>query len=1074
MARIAFDMSSLIWTCLLAGKDVEASKVEHNGRLIPVNTAAYGYENAVNSVVSTLKNCGLVPRNMIMVFEGIDSKSRRLAIANTYKAKRGNRPLEAYAEFSKLSDKLKEVFGNLGACCVTQDKAEGDDTLAYLAINSEEDLYISTNDGDMTVLNGVNKYGANITVLINGIVGENRYGDFPMQFVTVYKALVGDTSDCITGIRGFGESAFTEFFKEFGVDGMAELDRLAKLGSLDELIPEMDNKMIARIYNGAEQFLTSYALAKMYPEWVNTLHHPLKFQPGLIRGEVKDERLVRWSCTTDLITLDKWADWTKSAFAGLVKSEYIALDIETSTPDESDEWLEAQGKEDGAGVDVIGSKLTGMSLTYGDNLQHTVYIPVDHKDTSNVPSEVLKDYIKTLCDSGVQLIIQNYSFEGAVLFNEWAAGDVVWKANGYEGLLPNCLDTKLEASYVDENDSLGLKKLSKKWFNYDQVDYKTVTTIDDVPYKMNELTGAHVKDYGCDDTIVTASLHNFFKLFMELEHTWQVYLSVEIDAMYLHTQSFIHGTKCDVGKSKELEAIDDQTFNDASSVLETYLVGKGWAGTVAPTYSAESTPAQLKEAFHIVYGKELDTAVRKLDRLAAAMQEQGGAIVADLILKSDWRGLTDFVRSKWTAKPIFNTGSPKQLQGLMYETMALPVRVYNKPTDVMRKAGIKQGNPKADTLAITYALKVDASDEQRTVLDALRLMKMVETRRGLYYKPWPYFVHWKTGRVHSSHNQASTNTRRASSSAPNLQQLPKNAKIEGQAARFREVLVPHKKDAVVISMDFVSQEILLLAEWSHDPVLEEVFTGTPPKDMHSMTGVGIYNSQQASQGLSMSYETFVQVVGDQKHPQHKLCKQYRALGKAINFSGQYRVSAAKMATMLFVTEEEAQTMIDAKAEAFPVSEQWALDEMEAVKQTGVVKTLLGAVRHLGPAVTSRDRMESSKADRQALSYRIQGSAAEMTKLAEGRAFKARLEQLYDCEIIAPIHDEIVASCTIKDLFEFIPAMHRCMVGNYADMRLPIRSSISLGRSFGEQIEIGSEPTREAIEKGLAELAATAV
>jgi 5'-3' exonuclease len=173
MTRIAFDMSSVIWTCLSAGKDVEAKRVEHNGRIMPVNTAAYGYENAVNHIVATLKNCGLVPRNMIMVFEGIDSKAPRLAIANTYKARRGNRPLEAYAEFQILGDMLKDVFGKLGACAVTQDKAEGDDTLGYLALNSEEDLFISTNDGDMTVLNGTNKYGAKITVhaVCHGVQG---------------------------------------------------------------------------------------------------------------------------------------------------------------------------------------------------------------------------------------------------------------------------------------------------------------------------------------------------------------------------------------------------------------------------------------------------------------------------------------------------------------------------------------------------------------------------------------------------------------------------------------------------------------------------------------------------------------------------------------------------------------------------------------------------------------------------------------------------------------------------------------------------------------------------------------
>ena len=1067
MTRIAFDMSSVLWTCLSAGKDVEAVKVEHNGRLMPVNSAAYGYENAVNHIVATLRNTGLVPRNMIMVFEGIDSKAPRLAIANTYKAKRGNRPLEAYAQFQILGDRLKEVFGSLGACTVTQDRAEGDDTLAYLAKNSEEDLIISTNDGDMTVLNGTNKYGAKITVLVNGIVGENKYGNFPMRFVTVYKALVGDTSDSISGIRGFGDVAWTEFFKEFGVDGLAELDRMARSGSLEELSAETDNAMIARIYEGREQFMTSYRLARMYPEWVNTLQYPLQFKPGLIRGEVKDERLKQWSYTTDLITADKWEYWSIGAFDMLTDSEYVALDIETSTPEESDDWLIAQGKEDNAGVDVIGSKITGMSLTYGDNLQHTVYIPVDHKDTANVPNELLKNFIKHLSDAGVQLIIQNYSFEGTVLFNEWAAGDEVWMANGNEGLLPNCLDTKLEASYVDENDSLGLKKLSKKWFNYDQVDYKTVTTIDDVPYKMNELTGAHVKDYGCDDTIVTASLHNFFKLFMQLEHTWQVYLDVEIDAMYLHTQNFIHGTKCDVAKSKELEVIDDQTFNNASAVLEAYLVSKGWLGTIAPTYTAESTPAQLKEAFQIVYGKELNTAVRKLDRLAEAMNDQGGQILASLVLGGNWEEMTTYVRSKWTAKPIFNTGSPKQMCDLLYETMQLPIRVYNKPTPIMRRAGIKQGNPQANALAFSYAFAMDATPETKPVLQALQLMKMVETRRGLYYRPYPYFVHWKTGRIHSSHNQCATNTRRASSSAPNTQQMPKHPKIEGQAARFREVFIPHKRNAVIVSMDFEAQELRIIADYSRDQNMLDCFIGDHLKDMHALTGLGIAISKEPE--MNWTYEMFMIALGDKTHPQHKFIKECRNLGKKVNFTTEFGAMAPKVAMTLLISEEEAQAFIDAKENAFPRSLEWKQEVILEARQVGIVRTKMGAVRHLQPALTSSDRYENSKAERQSVNVKIQGSAAEMTKRAEGRMFRARLEQLFDCEIIGPIHDEVIASVAIDDLYGFIPAMHACMVAPYADMVVPIGSSISFGPNFGVQYEIGNAPTKEAIDAGLVQL-----
>lgn len=1062
--RIAFDMSSVMWTCLSVGADVEGNKIAHNGRMFQVNTSGYGYEMSVNHIVGMLKMFNVAPKDMIMVFEGMNSKSPRLAISPKYKATRSERPPEMYMAFQELKDRLQQVFGGLGALSLTQDEAEGDDTLAWLAVNTEEDLVVVSGDGDITVLNGTNTYGATITVCRGGVTGTNPYGDWPCQFITVYKAMVGDSRDNIKGIPGFGPAAWADFVAEFGVAGMAEMARLAELGSLDELVPETSNKMIFKIVQGADSFLESYKLAKLHPEWVNTFNNPLEFRPGLIKGKVTDDRLKRWEPTSTLITSDRWDSWLLHATPELLASGFIALDIETSTPDESDEWLEAQGKEDGAGVDVMGSELTGMSLTYGDNNQHTVYIPVDHYDTDNVAKADLAELIGKLGAAGKTLVVHNYSFEGTVLFNEW--GDL-FKDNGSEGLLPNCLDTKLEASYVDENNSLGLKKLAKRWFNYEQTEYNAVTMIDSVRYKMRDLTGAHVKEYGCDDTIVTASLHNFAKLFMQLEHTWNVYLDVEIDAMYLHTQSFIHGTKCDVSKVKELEALDDVTYNTAWATLETYLVQKGWDGTVCPVYSAEITPAQVKEAFLLTQGADLDTRVRTLSKMADAAEAQGASIFAALLRNSDWEGLNAYVRSKFTAKPTFNTGSPKQLQALMYGAMGLPVRVYNKPTDIARKAGARQGSPKTDELAIAYARSMDATEEILPVLEALRIMKMISTRRGLYYSTYPYFVHWKTGLIHSSHNQCSTNTRRASSSAPNLQQIEKSAKIEGQTARFREVIVPHKKGAVIVSMDFASQELRVIADYSRDPNMLDCFVGSQLKDMHALTGLGIIKDKEPA--VVWDYEMFARILGDTTNPMHKEVKKCRTLGKKVNFTTEYGAMAPKLAATMLVSEEEAQAYIDAKESAFPVALAWKASVVTEAKETGIVRTMLGAVRHLRSALKSSDRYETSKAERQAVNFKIQSSSGEMTKKAEGRMWRARLESRFDAKIIGPVHDEVVASCSVADLEEFIPAMHACMVGQYAGMIVPIRSSISFGPSFGVQVEIGEEPSLEAIQVGLSEL-----
>lgn len=1140
--KILTDVSSILKTCLYAGKDTEGFSVETETGAVWVNTAAYGYENTINSITATLRNLAAVPSDLVLVEEGFNSKARRTAIDKGYKASATVTPKEMFEQFNELKKLVLGALRKVGAIVVTQPGVEADDIIAWFCERTKEDTAILTNDGDLCQLIGTNKHGAKITVYrAQGTVTDNPYGAFSPANILVYKATVGDSSDKIKGIPGFGPKAFEALLTEFGDEGLTELRRLGTLGSLKELYEQAQTEpLVRRLVNGEQEFLKSFRLARLYPEWVNTLHDPLEWTPGMVSGSTGDERLRQWEAKGRLVTADKWENF--KAWAPQHIGAEIALDIETSTPDESDDWLAAQGDE--KGVDVIGSRLSGMSLTFGRNNQYTVYIPVDHVNTDCVKSEDLRDFLSSL--DGVFKVIHNTQFEGTVLFNEW--GDA-WKDNGYRGFLPRWLDTKFEASYVDENFPLGLKKLSKKWLGYDQVDYDTVTTLEGEPgtmaggrllgefrkclkeavtrvatqedidkavaaydaactawemyaeedqdplpqpsdypvpalgdiievspaefamverrqYKMRELSAEHVFSYACDDTITTAALHSFFKLFMQLEGTWQVYLDTEIAASYLHTQSFVQGVPLDLPKLQELREIDDTTHAKAWSDLSVYLITKGWDGCLPPVYEGEPTPKQVKEAYTIVTGEELETAVRKLDRLADALAAApGGMTLAALVRDRDWAGFEQLVKQHFDGQPKFNPGSPKQMQKLFYEVMGLPVRVYNAPTAVMRAKGIRQGSPQTNELAIKYAMQ-DAGPEEAAALEAIRLMKMVQTRRGLYYDTYPYFVHWKTGLIHSSHNQCATNTRRASSSKPNTQQMPKHVKVEGQAARFREVIIPHRKGAVVVSMDFSSQEILLLAEWSRDPVLELAFTGSPPLDMHCMTGVGIWNRRHTE----MSYEAFKGAVESKDDANHKEAKKTRALGKTVNFSGQYRASAKKIASVLMVTEEEAQVMIDAKAEAFPVAEAWALSEMEAVKSTGVSKTLLGAVRHLGPALLSEDRAEAGKAERQTLSFRIQGSAAEMTKQAEGAMWDEELVQKFDCRVYFPVHDEVVASVMLDELHEFLPAMHRCMVRPYANMRLPIRSSVSFGPSFGEQIELNNvgTPTPEEIDAAIAQ------
>jgi DNA polymerase I-like protein with 3'-5' exonuclease and polymerase domains len=111
----------------------------------------------------------------------------------------------------------------------------------------------------------------------------------------------------------------------------------------------------------------------------------------------------------------------------------------------------------------------------------------------------------------------------------------------------------------------------------------------------------------------------------------------------------------------------------------------------------------------------------------------------------------------------------------------------------------------------------------------------------------------------------------------------------------------------------------------------------------------------------------------------------------------------------------------------------------------------------------------SKAERQAVNFKIQSSAAEMVKKAEGRVWRLGLTFKYDAVCYGPVHDELVFSVMKKDLVAFLKEAHWCMVQPYGDMTIPIVSSISFGPNFGIQAEIGAEPTEEAVRKGWKQL-----
>ena len=1040
--KIFVDLASIAKRALLAGKDTENGIYEYDEnqqKEILINSAQYGYDNLANSVATTMRTLGINPKDMVLVDEGVGGTTKRKGALPGYKAGSISTP-RFYKQYNEMLHTFKRDMLNLGAQTARFDGVEADDLIGWFCKTITEDqILVWTNDHDLLILG----QHPNVNVYSNGEVNPKPYGDFPYEFVDVYKATVGDSSDKIPGAKGFGPKAFEAVYTKYGDNGLRVLRKLIQTRNLAKLQEDVaEVPQLQKLIDYAPDVETSLKVATLATGAI-TLEKIL-WEHGMNSGAAVHPLLHEWRQRVVGVTADNFDAAFFELRQMVENTDSVCLDIETSTPQQSDDWLFSIKGEESSSVDVFGSELTGLALTVGSNAHRTFYFSVDHADTSNCSLEQVESVLKFL-DPTHRFIIQNVNFELVVLYNTFG-----W-------FLRDVDDTKLMASYVDENGKLGLKQNSERWLGYKQASYNdTVKDSDGRLRRMNELALSEVLSYGSDDTICTAALYSWFQLHMMLENVWQVYRDVEIGAAYWVAQAFIDGVKIDREALAIMTARDAKAKLVEEATLHEHLIQSGWDGAVYIPADAESwsTPNWVKYAFHLVTGSELKTAVRKLERLAGEVRAQGSEVLADLLMEGDLSKLNRFVQPHFQAAPSFNINSPKQMRKLLYEEMGLPIRLRNKQTDLMRLKGVK-GSPQTDDVAINSALHYDmvGDDPRKEILEALLKIKTYSTRESLYYKTYPHLPHWKDQRIHASNNQCAAVTRRFTCSSPNLAQLSKSA------GDFRTIFIPHNRKSMIVSLDFSAQELRLIADYSQDENMLACFVGDDPKDMHSLTAAGI---------AKLPYAEFKQMVDDEAHPKHKWAKGIRALGKTTNFATEYGAAAPKMAQTLMVTEEEAQAYINAKAAAFPQAEKWKQDVVKDVHVKGYATTMLGARRHL-PDLKSGNKWEIAKAERQAGNFKIQGSGAEMTKLAMGRMWFAGLRQKYDIRFFSPIHDEVVFSIAIEDMPQAIPEIHAAMTAQYAQMSVPVESSVSFGLNFGDQHEMGDVAiTPEEVQRQLSE------
>lgn len=1051
MERLLVDASSMIKVDLFGGRDQETGyAVEHEGKVIWINAAEYGYRNFTDSFATLLTNLNLNPYQTVLVLDGVDSRHLRREFYPEYKIHRAPLPTEQLKEYYRCQDMVCSLIKYLGGMVVSQDRMEADDVLAYLALNLDprSEKYVVSRDKDMLALQSAER---KVKVIYKTETNPWIHPGCPPEYTAVYKALVGDTSDGYGGAKGFGDKAFSDFVIQFGVEeGLSTLKALIENFELDSLEEDVgDFKPFRKILDSAQNVYTSYALAKFYPERVNTSVAPLQIEMGLPEESIAGllPVLSKYKRTLQAPS-PKLSPWIKQQ---LQESEIVGLDIETTTGPESDAWVAAQlekaSNKKKVIVDVFGSEMTGMSLTFGCNMQHTVYMPVNHLEGDLWTSDQVLDIVSAIPDEARVVAHNAGGFELPVLYNEWG------------GWIENVWDSALMKSHVDENTGMGLKFCSEQYLDYKQITFDEVTQ----GRKMNQLSVAEVLRYACDDSICCSALYNRFLFTMELEDTLRGFEDTELEAQYWVAASYIRGVEVNLEKMKELEQEDLVSFYKSEKIVHGYLMDKGWAGTTFEPLP-ELTAANVKKAYETLLSQDLDTRVRNFDKLAAAIRAQEtypadvglAKTLADIVEAENLEALNDLLAAHFSPQVNFDCNKTADVAKLMYEVMGLPVRFRRPPTEVMRAKGIHQGNVQADFASVEHALKLDLmeddTDSNYNCLLAVREMKAVKTRFQLYYEPYKLLVHWKDGKLHPQLGQSRTATRRFAPNNPNINQLPKR-KDGGKIRSCFEAPPGY----VWVSLDWSGQELRLAAEASGDEALTSCYVGENKRDAHSLTGVGIALKNQSEFG---DYESFEAARAEG----NKEVARYRDLGKATNFSSQYLCQAPKLAKLLVVETAEAQIFLDAKNSVYHGLARWQQEVIREAHANGYVCEMLGGRRHLHHKLSDPDKYTRMEAERQAVNYKIQGSGATMVKRSVNAIVKSRACTELGAIFVFPVHDEADLLVPIETAPEALMLIHECMIQPYAGMKLPLESELSIGWSFGELKKVGVNPTPEKIKE----------
>jgi DNA polymerase-1 len=395
--------------------------------------------------------------------------------------------------------------------------------------------------------------------------------------------------------------------------------------------------------------------------------------------------------------------------------------------------------------------------------------------------------------------------------------------------------------------------------------------------------------------------------------------------------------------------------------------------------------------------------------LVLADIESAGVRIDPEFLKEYSVELTAIIRALETkiiedAGFSFNVGSPKQVGEALFDRMKIPY-----PGRKMKSGQYSTDEATLAELAGTHPLAAE-------ILKHRGLQKLKST----YIDALPALINPRTGRVHSSFNQALAATGRLSSQNPNLQNIPIRTP-EGR--RIREAFIPRDADHILLSADYSQIELRLIAEISGDQAMIEAFQ--KGHDIHQATASRVYDV-----------------------PMEQVTAEQRRAAKTVNFLITYGGGATNLAGQLGIKRAEAKVLIETYFSEYTGLKNYMERMVDFARKHGYVETLLGRRRYVRD-IDSKNNVMRAASERIAINTPIQGTAADMIKIAMVNIHRAMKEQGLQSKMILQVHDELVFDARRDELERLTPLVVELMRTALPDLKVPILVETGTGENWLE-------------------------